>query len=95
VGRSKSRHGSRGGLAEFFAERAPRTSLNRPIGADPSVRRSQAHPSPGAARRGRARPPRHDQRRGARRLPRHLLVFVLVTAFLVVAWVVIDVHGFF
>ena len=34
MSRSKSRHGSRGALAEFFAERAPRTSLNRPIGAD-------------------------------------------------------------
>jgi diacylglycerol O-acyltransferase / wax synthase len=34
VSRSKSRHGSRGALAEFFAERAPRTSLNRPIGKD-------------------------------------------------------------
>jgi WS/DGAT/MGAT family acyltransferase len=34
VSSSRSRHGARGGLAEFFAERAPRTSLNRPIGAD-------------------------------------------------------------
>jgi WS/DGAT/MGAT family acyltransferase len=34
VSRSRSRHGSGGALAEFLAERAPRTSLNRRIGAD-------------------------------------------------------------
>jgi diacylglycerol O-acyltransferase / wax synthase len=33
VGRSGSRRGSGGGLGEFFAERAPRTSLNRRVGA--------------------------------------------------------------
>jgi WS/DGAT/MGAT family acyltransferase len=34
VSRSRGRPGARGGLAEFFAERAPRSSLNRPVGAD-------------------------------------------------------------
>jgi diacylglycerol O-acyltransferase / wax synthase len=33
VSRSRGRRGTRGALAEFFAERAPRTSLNHPIGA--------------------------------------------------------------
>jgi diacylglycerol O-acyltransferase / wax synthase len=31
---SRPRHASQGALREFFAERAPRTSLNRPIGTD-------------------------------------------------------------
>ena len=33
VSRSRGRPGAGGGLAEFFAERAPRTSLNRRVGA--------------------------------------------------------------
>ena len=61
--RQLRRGAPRGPWREFFAEqRAPRTSLNRPIGAD---RQAGGRPQPpGARQTGRPRPPRQGQRRG-------------------------------